>query len=330
MFAVGELLKAIYYVDQAISNSVVEPKLVRKNQDNDFSNFNLTNVNSITLNTRAINDSQVITKCYVHQLQQENERFRRDFGSNFYNELSDLVENHQDKNFNDNISTNLDSFTVIKNLVQISTRKFVEKSLGHGNILRFIQRLQNYLKVSVGIDIYNLTKIDRSQFTHTTVINYPNNWGYLLKKWNIKRNDKSFSGKITSFIRWTKTSSPTPNSAAKSLPPIGDNFMYIETTANHYGPKVYWSFERTDNNQNTNIRFYCNHFSAGSRKTMDNSCIRYNIPKNDSYSILSSQWNLVSLIFTVENYGTKLICDEIDSALADISFSNISIPHSEH
>ena len=78
MPAVGEHLTAKHYVDQAISNSLDEPILVGNNQDNDFNNCNLTNINSITLNTQAVNDNQFITKCYVDQFHQENERSRRD------------------------------------------------------------------------------------------------------------------------------------------------------------------------------------------------------------------------------------------------------------
>ena len=56
--------------------------------------------------------------------------------------------------------------------------------------------------------------------------------------------------------------------------------------------------------------------------------IRYNIPKNDRYSGTSSEWTLVSLNYTEENYGTKLIYDQIDTAHANMCFSNITITHS--
>ena len=36
----------------------------------------LTNVNSITLNTQAVSDNQVITKAYIDQFPKENERSR--------------------------------------------------------------------------------------------------------------------------------------------------------------------------------------------------------------------------------------------------------------
>ena len=57
-------LTAIQYVDNAID----EHTLVRNNQDNDFNNHNLINVNSLTLNTQAVNDDHVITKPYVKSI----------------------------------------------------------------------------------------------------------------------------------------------------------------------------------------------------------------------------------------------------------------------
>ena len=55
---------------------------------------------------------------------------------------------------------------------------------------------------------------------------------------------------------------------------------------------------------------------------------RHNIPKNDRYSGSSTHWTLVSVNFTVEIYGIKLIYDLIDTAHADMFFSNMSITHS--
>ena len=40
---------------------------------------------------------------------------------------------------------------------------------------------------------------------------------------------------------------------------------------------------------------------------------RYNISKNDQYSDTSTEWTLVSLNFTEQNYGNKLIYDQIDT-----------------
>ena len=38
---------------------------------------------------------------------------------------------------------------------------------------------------------------------------------------------------------------------------------------------------------------------------------QYNIPNKDRYSDSSTDWTLVSLNFTVENFGIKLICSQI-------------------
>ena len=335
-------LCAKLYVD----NSIDEQSLVRNNKDNDFGNYNLTNINSITLNKQAENDNEVITKAYVDQFHQENERSRRDVGLYFYNESTDLVKNNQDNDLNDNKLINLDSITVNRNPSsdnELANKKYIDDELDKNTVLRFNQTLSNYLKVSVGNDTYNLTKYDKIQITDTTIIKYPNTGGYLLQNWVIKRNDKNNNGKIQNFIKSTKTNSPTGYSGATSLPPIGDSFMYIETSSNNHGhERVFVSFERTDIIQISNITFYYNRFSNltnDSLKSMgcfriqllleDNTwSTRYNIPKNGRYSDLSTQWTKLSLNFTEENYGIKLIYDEIDTAHADMCFSNIAITHS--
>ena len=187
-----------------------------------------------------------------------------------------------------------------------------------------------------------MTKYDKIQITGTSIIKYPNTGGYLLQNWVIKCNDKNNNGKIQNFIKSTKTNSPTGYSGATSLPPIGDSFMYIETSSNNRGNNVFISFERIDNIQISNITFYYNRFSIitnNSLKSMgrfriqllleDNTwSTRYNIPKNDRYSGTSTDWTLVNLYFTEENYGIKLIYDQIDTAHADMCFSNIMITHS--
>ena len=67
------------------------------------------------MNKQAENDNEVITKAYVDQFHQENERFRRDLGIDFYNESNDLVKNNQDNDLNDNKLTNIDSITINRN-----------------------------------------------------------------------------------------------------------------------------------------------------------------------------------------------------------------------
>ena len=314
-------------------------------QDNDFGNYNLTNINSITLNKQAENDNEVITKAYVDQFHQENERSRRDLGIDFYDESSDLVKNNQDNDFNDNKLTNINSISVNRNPNsdnELANKKYIDDEIDKNTIVRFNQTLENYLKVSVDNDTYNLTKYDKIQIIDTTSIKSPNTGGYLLQNWNIKCNDKNNNGKIQNFIRSIKTNSPTGDSGATALPPIGDSFMYIETSSNNHGNNVFVSFERTDIIQISNITFYYNRFSIltnDSLKSMGRFRIQlllenntwstvYTIDKNTQNSDNSTDWTLLNLDFTTENYGIKLIYDEIDTAHANMCFSNITITHS--
>ena len=92
-------------------------------------------------------------------------------------------------------------------------------------------------------------------------MNFPNNGNDLLPNWRIHCNDRNNNGNIQNFFRSTKTNSPTSNSGALNSPPIGDSFMYIETSSNIFGPKVFCSWERIDIIQISNITFYYNRFS---------------------------------------------------------------------
>ena len=167
-------LAAKLYVDKTID----EPSLVRTDQDNDFIYNNFTNIISITLNTRAVNDNEVIPKAYVDQFQQENERSRRDLRMSFHNEEVDLVKNNQDNDLNDKKLKNLDKITVNRNPIlnnEVSNKKYIDDQLNNNIILRFNETLENYLKVSVGIDTYYLNNYDNFQKTDTTIIKAPNN-----------------------------------------------------------------------------------------------------------------------------------------------------------
>ena len=46
---------------------------------------------------------------------------------------------------------------------------------------------------------------------------------------------------------------------------------------------------------------------------------QHTIAKNTQNSATSTEWTLLNLDFTVENYGIKLIYDQIDTAHADIA-----------
>ena len=287
-------LTAKLYVDTEIDQS----SLVRNNQDNDFNHKNLTNINSITLITQAVNNNQVITKADVDQFHQENERSRQGLGIDFYNESGDIVKNNQDNDLNDNKLTKIISITINNNPTDdnhVSNKKYIDNELDKNTIVRFNQTLENYLKVSVGSDTYNLTKYDTIQLTDITEIKYPNEGKYLLQKWNIIYSDINGNGKLNNIIKSTKTSSPTSQSGATSLPPIGNSFMFIETSSGGHGNNVFFSFKRTDIIQITNITFYYNRFSILTNNNLkamgrfriqlvlkDNTwSTRYNIPKND-------------------------------------------------
>ena len=165
-----------------VDNVVDESSLVRNNQDYDFGNYNLTNINSITVKTQAINDNQVITKAYVDQFHQENERSRRDVGLDFYDESNDLVKNIPDNDLNDNKLTNINLITINNNPTDdnhVSNKKYIDDELDKNTIVRFSQTLQNYLKVTVGNDTYNLTKYKKIQLTDITTMKSENMGGYL-------------------------------------------------------------------------------------------------------------------------------------------------------
>ena len=118
--------------------------------------------------------------------------------------------------------------------------------------------------------------------------------------------------------------------------------MYIETSSKIHGNIVFVSFERTDIFQIGNITFYYNRFSIlnnDSSKSKgrfrvqlileDNTWSRrYNLPEKGQYNDSSTEWTLVSLNFNKENYGNKLIYDEIDTIHADMCFIIITITHS--
>ena len=334
-------LCAKLYVDSTVD----QPSLVRNNQDNDFGNHNLTNINSIILNKQTENDNEVITKAYVDQFHQENERSRRDVGLDFYDESNDLVKNNQDNDLNDNKLTNIDSIAVKRNPssdYELVNKKYVDDELDKNTILRLSQTLQNYLKVSVRSNTYNFSKYDKIQLVDTTIIKHGNG-SYLLFRWKVVCNDKNINGVTTNFIRATKTSSPTSHSRATGLPRIGNAFLYIETSSNNHGhERVLVSWERTDIIQISNITFYYNRFSIltnDSLKSMGRFRIQlslenntwstqYTIAKNSQYSDSSTDWTSLNLDLTVENFGIKLIYDQIDTAHADMCFSNITITQS--
>ena len=330
-----------------IDNKFNGPSIIKDTDHVDFNDKYLDNIRWIKVNEIPTVEEHLTPKIYVDNAVSdvisyvdnlhENSRNRRDLSTVF---------NDQDNEFDNNKLTNLDSVTVNRNPSsdnELTNKKYIDDSIEEGTIVRFNQTLQNFLKVSVGNSTYNLTKYDKIQIIDTTEIRYPNIGSDLLQKWNNKCNNKNNVSKVGDFIKSTKTNTPTGDSGATVLPSIGTAFMYIETSSNNHGDeRVFVSWERTDIIQISNITFYYNRFSIltnNSKKSMgrfrvrllleDNTwSTRYNIPKNDRYSNSSTDWTLVNLNFTVENYGVKLIYDQIDTPHADMCFSNITITHS--
>ena len=319
-----------------VDNSIDEISLIRNNKNNDFGNYNLTNINSVTLNNQPINDNEVVTKSYVDQFHSDNERSRRDLGIDFYNESNILFKNNQDNDLNDKKLKNINSITNNNNPSDdnhVCNKKYVDDELDKNTIVRFNQTLTNYLEISVGNDIYHLTKYNKYYLTDITSIISPNSCGYLLQRWLIECKDKNNSGKVTNFIKSTRTTSPTGDSGADALPPIGRAFMYIESSGNNNGDYTYVRLTRTDIIQISNITFCYNRFSSSDNNLrgmgpfridilLDNNTWvnKYTITENTQYSNTSTQWSLLSLDFTAENYGIRLIYDRIQTAHADMCF----------
>ena len=75
-----------------------------------------------------------------------------------------MVENNQDIDFNDNKITNIISITNNRNPRsddKLTNKNYLDDSIRENTVLRFNQTLQNYLEVSVGNYVYNLTKYDK-------------------------------------------------------------------------------------------------------------------------------------------------------------------------
>ena len=158
---------------------------------------------------------------------------------------------------------------------------------------------------------------------------------------NIYCKNKINQSRIFDFIKSTRTNSPTSDSGATALPPIGNAFMYIESSGNNNGDYTFVRLIRTDIIQSRNKTFYHNRFSISDEnlKAMGRFRIqilmkdntwknKYTKEKNSQFSDSSTEWSLLNLDFSEENYGIRLIYDRIDTAHADMCFSYIMITHS--
>ena len=175
MPAVGEHLTAKYYVYHAIFHSVNESSLLGLDL---YEKLKQDEQDSIVLISTLSSPKTIIeipTKSYVDSLHQINWN-RRDLLSVF---------NDQDNELDNKKLTNLDSVTVNRNPIsdnEISRKKYIDDSIVEGTLFRFIQTLENYLRVSVGNDTYNMIKKDKLQFTDTTEIKFSKIGSHFLQK----------------------------------------------------------------------------------------------------------------------------------------------------
>ena len=153
MREVRENLTLKHYVDQAIFYNVDELSLLRLDPDE---KLKLDEQDSIVLNSNSTTPKTIIkipSKSYNDSLHEIN-RNRRGLST---------VYNDQDNEYVKNKLSNLYSTTVNRDPssdIELANKKYVDASIGEGNVLRFNQTLENYLKVSIDNDVYNLTKYD--------------------------------------------------------------------------------------------------------------------------------------------------------------------------
>ena len=328
------------YVDTKFN----DPSIIKNTDHVDFNDKVLDNVHSIKVNSYPTLDAQLTPKFYVDHCVDEESLLRLDpKGKIHYGKLDFIFVNTY--------------VTSPRTIIELPTKSYVNSLHGENErsrrdlgldfydesstLVRFNQTLQNYLKVSVGNDTYNLTKYNKISITDITEIKFPNSGNALLQKWKIYCNNKNNQSRTSDFIKSTKTNSPTGFSGATSLSPIGDAFMYKETSSNNHGPNVFDSWERTDIKQISNITFYYNRFSILTNDNLKNMgrfriqllledntwSSQYTIDKNTQYIDSEIEWKLLNLDFAVENYGIKLTLDQIDTPHADMCFSNITITH---
>ena len=69
---------------------------------------------------------------------------------------------------------------------ELTNKNYVDGSTGESTTLSIHQTLENYLKVTVGDAVYNLTEYGRIRITDATIMAHPNQGAYILQQWNTK------------------------------------------------------------------------------------------------------------------------------------------------
>ena len=260
---------------------------------------------------------------------------------------SSVVKNNQDNNFNNNNMTNVRSIQINDSAINdksVIKIKSLDDELDIDTIVRLNDNSNDrYLQVHVNNTPYNLQIYNKTQLIDNTKMIFPNTGNDLLQNWKIICNNRNNEGKPSDFIKRSKSNSPTDQSGATSLHPIGTCFMYIETSGNKYDSSnddVFVSFERTDLIHINNITFYHNRFSTSiaEKRGMGKLEIQllrngvwqteFTIEKDTNFSALSTDWSLLNMNkISQPNYDIKSVYSAIFTAPADICFCDIKISH---
>ena len=81
-----------------------------------------------------------------------------------------------------------------------------------------------------------------------------------------------------------QSNSPTPDTGASNIPPIGDSLMDLETRRNNYGQNVFVIFKGTDIIQISKITVYYIRFSTGKIISMTRFRIQTLLPNGQWHS----------------------------------------------
>ena len=192
------------YVDYNFNH----PTIVKNTGHVDFNDKDIDNVRWIRVNEMPEFPNDLVPNLYVQNALRDILSYVTNLHEINRNKWDlSSVFNDQDTELDNNKLTNLDSITVNRNANldnELASKKYIDDELDKNTVLRFNQTLENYIKVSVGNDTYNLTKYDKIQLTDVTEMRYPNIRSDLLQKWNIKCNNENNQSRITDFIKIKK------------------------------------------------------------------------------------------------------------------------------
>ena len=240
---------------------------MKNNITNDINDNKILNVRSIEINDLPTNNDHACNKKYV-----DDEVLTKTD--------STILKNNQHNDMNNYTITNVNNIQINNTPTQndqVTNKKYMDDKIDNTSVVRLNDDSNNiYLQVRVLNTAYNLQLFSKAQIIDTTVIQSPNTGGYALQNWLIKCSDKNGSGKITNFIKTTKTNSPTGDAGATTLPPISNSFLYIETSGNNAGLNVYCSVERNDITHISNITFYYNRFATANAVCMKWDDLEFN------------------------------------------------------